>query len=161
MTLINNAIGFALHHHGDQLYGDKPYVESHLADVARIVEFYGGTDEDIAAAWLHDVVEDTAATFEEVYARFGWHVGGIVGACTGFGDTREKRNQCIYDRIALRKHAALVKTADRIANVEACKKGSHHAVVYLREQVEFFDNVARFAPTAMQERLVRAYEALS
>lgn len=58
-------------------YTDRPY-ETHLKAVAEIVRSVAGDPEMRAAAWLHDVLEDTPATAEEVERAFGTGVAGLV-----------------------------------------------------------------------------------
>jgi len=54
----------------------------HISEVASLVEEQGGTDEMIAAAWLHDVVEDTDVTLEQVGEWFGSTVRELVDGLT-------------------------------------------------------------------------------
>src|SRR5688572_28437114 len=62
-------------------YTGEPYDE-HLRRVAPLVECLTDDPELIAAAWLHDVVEDTPVTLEEVEREFGHGVRELVGALT-------------------------------------------------------------------------------
>ena len=71
-----------------------PYV-SHLLGVAGLV-FEGGGDEDLAiAGLLHDMLEDTSATEEELEERFGQRVARIVEACS---DTQAKHKPPALER---------------------------------------------------------------
>jgi (p)ppGpp synthase/HD superfamily hydrolase len=80
--LLADALAFAEHWHGEQTRKDgSPYV-SHLLQVAGLVLEHGGDEEQSVAALLHDVVEDTGATFEEVGSRFGPTVEQLVRECT-------------------------------------------------------------------------------
>ncbi|HET6205884.1 MAG TPA: HD domain-containing protein [Terracidiphilus sp.] len=54
----------------------------HLKSVAQIVSSVSCDEEVIAAAWLHDVVEDTAATFGDVERNFGVRVANLVDELT-------------------------------------------------------------------------------
>src|SRR6186997_1818080 len=62
-------------------YTGQPY-EEHLRRVAAIVEGFTDDREMIAAAWLHDVVEDTPATIEDIGREFGPGVRDLVDALT-------------------------------------------------------------------------------
>jgi (p)ppGpp synthase/HD superfamily hydrolase len=53
-------------------------LETHLEEVGGIAERAGMSETAIAAAWLHDVVEDTNATIPEIYGKFGTAVALIV-----------------------------------------------------------------------------------
>lgn len=60
---------------------DIPYV-SHPYSVAMILAKLGAPDEVLIAAMLHDTVEDTELTIEDVSAQFGDDVAAIVAACS-------------------------------------------------------------------------------
>ena len=62
-------------------YTDEPYIV-HPARVATTVAKFGGTDEMIAAAYLHDVVEDTGVSIEDILDMFGSVVAVIVDGLT-------------------------------------------------------------------------------
>ncbi|MDQ6613322.1 MAG: HD domain-containing protein [Actinomycetota bacterium] len=77
------AVGFAIKAHGGQCRkgGGIPYV-AHLLGVASLVLDAGG-DEDLAiAGLLHDTIEDTGTTAQELESGFGPRVAAIVEACT-------------------------------------------------------------------------------
>jgi hypothetical protein len=120
---------FAEMMHGDQKYdsGSSPYV-FHLAAVRdTIVEFGFGPGGDtygenyILGAWLHDVLEDTKATPEEVSQRFGAVTLEFVEAVTGRGRNRKERNENAYQKMEQRPGAIPLKLADRISNMRASK----------------------------------------
>lgn len=129
---------FAIKAHGDQKYGDRPYVE-HLDAVAAIVRGwgYGPASNAVRAAYLHDVLEDTPVTMRELVETFGQPLADMVWACTGVGDSREERNDTIYRRLRAVPFAIPVKVADRIANMNASEPGSRHARKYLLESQKF------------------------
>src|SRR3974390_2364904 len=56
--------------------------ESHLKSVAQIVSSVSHTEEMVAAAWLHDIVEDTGATIGDVERKFGIGVAALVDELT-------------------------------------------------------------------------------
>ena len=62
-------------------YSLEPY-DVHLKDVADIISSSTDDEEMIAAAWLHDVVEDTPATFFEIEQKFGSAVAQLVAEVT-------------------------------------------------------------------------------
>jgi len=64
MNTITDAINFAKEYHLGQMYGDVPYTE-HLQEVADMLENMGHHGQEVLqVAWLHDVIEDTSATYE-------------------------------------------------------------------------------------------------
>jgi (p)ppGpp synthase/HD superfamily hydrolase len=81
--VLAKALEYAVEMHGEQVRkgGDVPYV-SHLLAVAAMVLEDGGGAKDAAAALLHDVVEDTPATLDDVRVRFGGYVERIVRGCS-------------------------------------------------------------------------------
>jgi (p)ppGpp synthase/HD superfamily hydrolase len=155
-----SARSFAITAHGDQQYGDRPYVE-HLDAVAAVVSGWGMPDDLVNAAYLHDVLEDTATAHHEIIDPFGWAVFDIVYACTAEPLlTREQAMASIYRKVALNGNAALVKLADRIANVEASEPGSRHAVRYLSEHRAFSAALKPYVPPFAWDRYVTGISAL-
>jgi hypothetical protein len=79
--LVEKAKEYAIHAHGrlDQRrrYTNQPY-DAHLKAVADIVSSITDDEEMIAAAWLHDAIEDTPATYEELEAEFGSSIAHLV-----------------------------------------------------------------------------------
>ena len=141
--MINRAKTIALAAHGTQTYGAFPYVV-HLAAVEEVVSRFGfGHDDEIrAAAWLHDILEDTVFVKETLEMEFGERVANMVWAVTdGEGANRKERKAAVYPKIRANGHALVIKLADRIANVEAGGK----VEMYRKEQPTFkgelyFDN---------------------
>ena len=81
---VTKAETFAREAHKDHVRNDEaktPYVH-HLEEVAGLVEKSGGTDNEIAAAWLHDTVEDTKTTGEDIKNNFGEEIAEIVYGLT-------------------------------------------------------------------------------
>lgn len=130
--LVNLSAAYAIAMHGDQRYGSHPYA-THLATTAAILAAWGADAKTLAAGWLHDVLEDTdLAALPE---RLPEKTRRIVNAVTGEGATRAERVQSIYAKITACPEAAIVKLADRTANLVACQTtdGIRHAERYLRE----------------------------
>jgi (p)ppGpp synthase/HD superfamily hydrolase len=92
---LGRALSLAVAWHGDQRRktGGAPYI-SHLLQVAGLVLEHGGTVDQAVAALLHDAVEDTAATLDDVEAEFGPGVAAVVAVCTDTleGDTPEAKS---------------------------------------------------------------------
>lgn len=123
-TLDLRASVFAIQKHGDQMYGERPYYV-HLVDVVAVLRAYGVKEEAwlVAAAWLHDVVEDTPTTVEDIEKLFGSRVANIVHAVTcPPGNSRTERYRSVYKKLALSPHGLIVKLADRISNANASKE---------------------------------------
>ena len=91
MSIVSKALLFATAHHQHQhRKGTKiPYM-AHLLNVCKLLAESNCSDEILAAALLHDVVEDTDVTIEEVEEKFGGHVAEIVKGATEL-DKLEKK----------------------------------------------------------------------
>ncbi len=152
---MDDARSFAVAAHAGQLYGDQPY-ETHLAAVVQVLCDFGYDESYQQAGWLHDVVEDTAVPLSAIRDRFGDTVAARVDAVTGLGPTRQASNARIYAGLRDCPSAAVVKLADRIANVEAAPAGSDHLARYLREADMFATVVRPLVPPAMWSRLEQA-----
>jgi guanosine-3',5'-bis(diphosphate) 3'-pyrophosphohydrolase len=102
--------------------GKRPYI-CHPEEVARLVRLYGGSDVQIAAGWLHDTVEDTDTSLDDIEKEFGTAIMRLVADLTNQSKAypdwpREERKK--MDRLHV-KHlgaeAKLIKLCDRLANV--------------------------------------------
>jgi (p)ppGpp synthase/HD superfamily hydrolase len=103
----------AVWHAGQTRKGsDIPYFE-HAAAVAMILDRAGFDEDVVVAGLLHDVVEDTEATFEEVAALFGPVVDTIVRACSEVKHDAQGRKRPWIDR--KRDHLAALCGADASA----------------------------------------------
>ena len=157
-SVVDTAFVIASVAHAGQVYGDNgtPYVD-HLAAVVDVLGAFTGDDDLIAAAWLHDAVEDTTITTSDIEAACGSRVSNLVWACSGVGRNRETRNAAIQAKISAYPPAAIVKLADRIANVEQSAAASSHRAMYLAENEAFEALVRQHVPEAMWERLEKAF----
>jgi hypothetical protein len=121
--LVAAAEDFARHAHAGQTRKGarrEPYVE-HLAEVALLTRAFGGGDRVVAAAWLHDVVEDCGVAPETLAGRFGPEVAGLVAELTDdktLDKAARKRRQ--VEAAAEKSPAAcLIKLADKTSNLRA------------------------------------------
>jgi guanosine-3',5'-bis(diphosphate) 3'-pyrophosphohydrolase len=122
-TLILKAAHFAAEKHRDQRRKDKhasPYI-IHPISVALAITQIGGVDdpEILAAALLHDTLEDTETTPEELEAEFGKKVCEYV---LDVSDDKtlpkdERKSRQIEHAKQISKGAALIKLGDKISNV--------------------------------------------
>jgi (p)ppGpp synthase/HD superfamily hydrolase len=141
------ARAFAIAAHGEQKYGDEPYV-FHLDAVAGLVARYG--EEAVVVAYLHDAVEDTSATIEDIESIFGVRIAACVSLLTDeAGATRKERKAKTHAKLAATggeaQVALIVKAADRLANVRACCAGSRQDLrkLYRSEHQAFREAVYR------------------
>lgn len=123
LILILNAASFAADKHRRQRRKDadaSPYINHPLA-LADILAREGGVEDAsvIAAALLHDTVEDTETSIEEIEDRFGKRVASIVAEVTDDKSLpKEERKRLQVVKSASKSQGAkLVKLADKTANL--------------------------------------------
>jgi GTP diphosphokinase / guanosine-3',5'-bis(diphosphate) 3'-diphosphatase len=123
LVLVSRAADFAAERHRDQRRkgkGQVPYV-NHLADVARLlaVATKGADAELVAAGWLHDTVEDTATSHNELVSAFGDDVASLVREVTddkSLPKAERKRLQVVKTP-AKTPRAKMIKLADLTSNL--------------------------------------------
>ena len=122
---VTQAMNFAAQKHVDQRrkgVRQEPYF-NHLAEVAALLaEHTGGTDvELILAGLLHDTIEDTNTTREELVRAFGENVADIVCEVTDDKSLpkAERKRQQVEHAPHRSDKAKMVKMADKISNLRA------------------------------------------
>jgi (p)ppGpp synthase/HD superfamily hydrolase len=125
---VADAVTFALRFHGDQKRPTgAPYAEHLLEALEILVRGARVTDPDVlCAAVLHDVVEDTACSIEDVRAAFGDQVADMVGWVTKpepepGTDRRAAKHEYLAGLADAPDDAILVKLADRASNVQTLR----------------------------------------
>ena len=122
--LIDRAERFARMRHEGQFRKGKtqePYT-IHLEEVAALVGHWSGSEVAIAAAWLHDTVEDCPPTsVADLEALFGKEVASIVAELTDDKSLpkAERKKQQIVNAPQKSNEASLVKLADKTSNIGA------------------------------------------
>ncbi len=155
MDAETKARAFAVKAHGDQRYGNEPYVV-HLEAVRAVLRDFGHGGDLGVAAWLHDVLEDTSVTREEIEREFGPDVAALVWAVTGVGKNRKERSQSAYEKMQALPAAVTLKLADRIANCEASAKNNPELLTMYRDELPAFASaLAGLGDPAMWARLRR------
>jgi (p)ppGpp synthase/HD superfamily hydrolase len=124
--LILKAKQFSVKMHQHQVRNNSidESVIVHLSEVAMLVADAHGSDIQIAAAWLHDIIEDTEVTLEDIKNNFGDEVAKIVFELTDPEDYKdlslELRKAKQATRILnLSRETHLVKVCDQISNVRS------------------------------------------
>jgi guanosine-3',5'-bis(diphosphate) 3'-pyrophosphohydrolase len=125
VRLISEAAEFAARRHtGMQRKGrgNEPYV-NHLAEVANLLATAtdGADAELVAAGWLHDTIEDTETSREELVQKFGERVAALVVEVTDDMalPKDQRRQKQIIDAPGKSPGAKLIKIADKISNIRA------------------------------------------
>lgn len=139
--LVAAAAKFAQKAHSGQTrkYDGEPYW-THLNEVAELCRWAGLRDEVIAAAWLHDTIEDTPVTFEDIENKFGRVVADLVLEVTDQSKPGDG-NRAVRKEID-RKHVAnaspdgqSIKLADLTSNTRSIvSRDPNFARLYLVEK---------------------------
>jgi (p)ppGpp synthase/HD superfamily hydrolase len=153
MDIVRKAQVYAMAAHAAvgqrRKYTNEPYIV-HPAEVARIVAGVPGSTPDmVAAAWLHDVVEDTGCTFTDIHMAFGADIAALVGWLTDV--SRSEDGNRAHRKARDREHTAAapaeaqtIKLADLISN--SCSIVQHDpafAKTYLEEKRLLLDVMTR------------------
>ncbi len=137
--LLCRAFDFACTAHGDQIRKGHPVpFIAHPMAVSALVLEYGGDKETAAAALLHDTLEDTPTTADDLQAAFGPRVAAIVVACTDNlppcpTDWRERKERFLRG----------VRFADPAVHLVFAADKLHNARDVVREQREIGDAAFR------------------
>jgi (p)ppGpp synthase/HD superfamily hydrolase len=173
------AIEWAIEAHGTQRRKCTtiPYY-AHLLGVASLVLEDGGDEQEAVAAVLHDLVEDTDATVEDVRGRFDDRVARIVDACTDAYERPKPPWQPRKDAYIARLRTAApdelrVAMADKLYNARAtlldfrdhgpalwCRFGGDQ-LWYYRAVADVFLEVAPGRMAAELDRTVTELERLA
>ena len=151
LKLVEAAYSYAREHHGAQLRRDgTPYI-THPIQVAQIVAEMRLDSESILAALLHDCIEDTDSTYEDIAKRFGVTVADIVDGVTKL--TRVKYSTMEEEQMEnLRKmlfamsrdiRVILIKIADRLHNMRTMEYQTP-----VKQKKKAFETMEIYAPIA-------------
>jgi (p)ppGpp synthase/HD superfamily hydrolase len=138
--VVRRAYLFASKAHGQQIYAEEGPYYLHLQDVMMVlIEFGVDQPELLAAALLHDVIEDTPNNYHDIKSQFGEVIADIVYAVTDeLGKSRKERKEKTLPKIKLSQFGRLIKLADWIANVRQCYRNSHKMYqMYKKDYPEF------------------------
>jgi hypothetical protein len=141
--VVERATAYALEAHGSidqrRKYSGEPYIV-HPAKVAEIVASVTSDEVMIAAAWLHDVVEDTPRNIEEIELEFGTEVAVLVSAVTKVVDAKDfgRKKAVEINNAHVGKgdsRAKTLKLADVIHNLsDIADQNPEIASVYVHEK---------------------------
>ena len=155
--MLNEVLKFATAAHGDQKrkYTGDPYINHPIA-VAEIVETVPHTDTMIAAALLHDVVEDTHVTIDQIADKFGNDVAELVGWLTDISRPEDgnRRTRKALDRLhsaGAPAEAQTIKVADLIHNsISIEKHDPSFWKVYKQEKIALLGALTKADPTLVR-----------
>lgn len=110
-------------HRGQKRRDGRPYI-AHPITVARVVRKYFSNEERlnemIIAAYLHDTIEDTDTTYEEIKEKFGSYVAYLVMGVTNDEEVKKsmgKTNYLCYKMYHMNNDVLNLKLCDRLSNV--------------------------------------------
>jgi GTP diphosphokinase / guanosine-3',5'-bis(diphosphate) 3'-diphosphatase len=123
ISRVLDAATFAAGKHKDQKRkgsDGQPYI-NHPLEVAKILAEIGGVDDDdmIVAGLLHDTVEDTNTTFEDLEKKFGARATGFVRELTDDKNLpkQERKRLQVEHAPHMTHEAKQIKLADKISNI--------------------------------------------
>ena len=118
--LLKKAEKFATEKHKKDVRKSGEHYIVHPRAVAKLVKEYGGDLEQQAAAWLHDVIEDTGVTYQELVEEFNQTIADYVQFLTN-PETFPPEGKSVYIAKKLNSRpdypAVTVKLCDRLNNV--------------------------------------------
>ncbi len=123
--LLSRAYYFAKEHHEGQIRKSGEPFLAHCVEVARLLAQLGLDHTTVAAGLLHDVVEDTPATHEEVAKQFGGKIAELIAGVTKIDqityENREVRQAETYRKMLVSMlkdiRVMFIKLADRLHNM--------------------------------------------
>jgi (p)ppGpp synthase/HD superfamily hydrolase len=159
MTLEDRARTFATAAHAAvaqlRKYTNEPYIV-HPAEVVSILKTRPHDPEMVAAAWLHDVVEDTGVSIEVIRAEFGSKVSDLVGWLTDVSRPEQgnRATRKAIDRAhtaAAPAEAQTIKLCDLISNTRSIvEHDAEFARVYLAEKRLLLEVMTKADPELMR-----------
>jgi GTP pyrophosphokinase/guanosine-3',5'-bis(diphosphate) 3'-pyrophosphohydrolase len=167
-ALINRAYVYATAQHGNQTrHSGDPYF-AHPIQVAGILTEYKLDAATIVAGLLHDTIEDTDATREEIEGMFGAQVADLVEGVTKLSrleiqseENKQAQNlQKFILAMSRDVRVLLVKLADRLHNMRTLKYVPAQAKRY-RKAMETLEIYAPLARRIGMEKLARELESLA
>lgn len=158
MSLIVKAAQFAAAQHANQFrkYTNRPYITHPCRVAGRVAVHPLATEELVAAAFLHDVVEDCDITPAHIWEEFGERVENYVTWMTNTSKSSD-RPRCIRklmdrDRIADAPiEIKVLKLIDRIDNLREIDPGDDFASLYVLESTQLVDRIGDADPELADE----------
>lgn len=148
---LDKVIIFSTKSHGDQLrkYTGEPYI-THPISVAKRLEKLGFDDNVLSAAILHDTVEDTPTTLQDIKDNFGDRISKLVEELTDIytkesypNINRRERKRLEFERLSkVSNEAKSIKLSDIIDNLPSIMEGDiGFGRVYLKEKESLLESL--------------------
>jgi len=161
--LLNRAFRFASENHAEQeRQSGEPYI-THAVEVARILDELKLDSVTISSGLLHDTVEDTEVTVEDLVKQFGQEIALLVDAVTKIGELRFDSPEAVHAEnyrkmlLSMAKdiRVILIKLADRLHNMRTLQYLPQRKIDRIaRETLEIYAPLAhRFGIAKMKWEL--------
>ena len=149
--ITNKALEFARKKHKGQMRKNNTPVEyiTHPINVANLVKKYANNKENIddlvSSAYLHDTLEDTNTTYEELTCNFGNIISNLVKELTNNEVLKKEMGKTKYLSIKMAnmsEDALIIKLCDRLDNVSSLYDTNKAFIdKYLRETISILNYI--------------------
>lgn len=149
--ITNKALEFAREKHKGQIRKNNTPVEyiTHPINVANLVKKYANNKENIddlvSSAYLHDTLEDTNTTYEELICNFGNIISNLVKELTNNDVLKKEMGKTKYLSIKMAnmsEDALIIKLCDRLDNVSSLYDTNKAFIdKYLRETISILNYI--------------------
>lgn len=151
---VNEAYNFASRKHFGQVrkYTGEPYI-NHPEEVSKIVESVNHTEDMLCAALMHDCIEDTDCSFDEIKDLFGENTALLVNWLSDISKPEHgnRATRKAIDRVWISQapsEAKTIKLADLISNSKSiCEHDKDFAKVYIKEKELLLEVLTEGEPT--------------
>lgn len=149
--IVQKSFDLAISRHKGQLYGINLPYSFHIYETYNIATEYTNDKHVLSATILHDIIEDTSTTYEELYDGFGEYITNLVFYVSDpIGLNRRERKDLLYYKFQnllndnnfsdeFKRQVALIKCCDRYVNMLQSYAVSdfNKMDMYMREYSEF------------------------
>ena len=149
--ITNKALEFAREKHKGQIRKNNTPVEyiTHPINVANLVKKYANNavniDDLVSSAYLHDTLEDTNTTYEELICNFGNIISNLVKELTNNDVLKKEMGKTKYLSIKMAnmsEDALIIKLCDRLDNVSSLYDTNKAFIdKYLRETISILNYI--------------------
>lgn len=167
---INEAFNFAQQRHSGQFRKNSNIAYfTHPKYVARIIEKITDDEDLVCVALLHDVIEDTNTTYDEVKNIFGDKIANLVNELTNNSEEcgkLKKKDYMVLKFNTISSDALTVKLADRYHNILfldkdlTSKKAYNFMVYYWKNTKYILDKIDRELNTIQIDLIISIYNLL-
>jgi (p)ppGpp synthase/HD superfamily hydrolase len=149
---------FAIKAHGNMTrkFSNVLYI-NHPIEIAARLKTFNVDRSIIAAAYLHDVVEDTNVKIDVIYDTFGEEVANLVKEMTSDKVLAKQIGKAIYltERINhMSSQARLLKLADRENNVKGLQEDPQDFALRYAEETSYILTHLEFSPSTIEQEFI-------